>query len=131
MWQDYRHDNTRVSLINYHFVWIARRRKPVINGKIASRLKQLLNQKAAEVDIKIIALETRSDHFHLFANCPPTMAPNQIMYRLKGFSARVIRKEFPILMRLPSMWTTSYFCSTSGRVSSETIRKYIEAQSKL
>jgi len=52
------------------------------------------------------------------------------MFRLKGYSARILRKEFPELMRLPSMWTTSYYCSTAGNVSSQTIKKYIEAQSK-
>jgi len=29
---------------------------------------------------------------------------------------------------LPALWTNSYFVSTAGNVSSETIRKYIEAQ---
>ncbi|RLB07689.1 MAG: IS200/IS605 family transposase, partial [Deltaproteobacteria bacterium] len=29
-----------------------------------------------------------------------------------------------------SMWTRSYFVSTAGNVSSETIKRYIEAQRK-
>ncbi|MCI3281300.1 transposase, partial [Synechococcus sp. PCC 6717] len=29
-----------------------------------------------------------------------------------------------------SMWTSSYFVSTAGNVSSETIQRYIEAQGK-
>jgi len=35
-----------------------------------------------------------------------------------------------VLLKLPSMWTRSYFVSTAGNVSSETIRKYIEEQAK-
>jgi len=31
---------------------------------------------------------------------------------------------------LPTLWTRSYFVSTHGHVSSETIKKYIEEQSK-
>ncbi len=45
-------------------------------------------------------------------------------------SARYLRKEFPELMKLPSMWTRSYFVSTAGQVSIETIKKYIESQGK-
>ena len=42
----------------------------------------------------------------------------------------VITVEFPHLLRLPSLWTTAYFASTAGNVSQDTIRRYIEAQSK-
>lgn len=130
MGQQYRHNNTSVALINYHFVWIPRRRRPVLKNDIAKRLKELLHIKAKELNLEIISLEIQSDHIHLFVNTPPTLAPFQIVFRLKGFTARILRQEFPELMRLPSMWTTSYFCSTAGNVSSETIKKYIETQSK-
>jgi len=130
MSQEYRHFNTSVTLINYHFVWIPRRRRPVLSGKIANRLKELLYEKSKKLDIEIIALEIMPDHVHLFVNCTPLMAPSQIMFRLKGYSARVLRKEYPELMRLPSMWTTSFFCSTAGNVSSTTVQRYIEQQSK-
>lgn len=50
------------------------------------------------------------------------------MFRLKGYTARVLRQEFPDLLKLPSLWTRSYFCATAGKVSSETIRRYIEQQ---
>jgi REP element-mobilizing transposase RayT len=33
-----------------------------------------------------------------------------------------------LLAELPSLWTRSYFASTAGNVSQETIRRYIEAQ---
>jgi putative transposase len=32
------------------------------------------------------------------------------------------------LMKMPSMWTRSYFCSTAGNVSSASIEKYIANQ---
>ena len=52
------------------------------------------------------------------------------MHRLKGYTARILRAEFPVLLKLPSMWTRSYFVSTAGKVSSATIRRYIEEQAK-
>jgi putative transposase len=65
----------------------------------------------------------------LFAYFPPALAPQQIMARVKGRTSHVLRREFPALRsRLPSLWTSSYYCGTAGNVSSETIRKYIEAQ---
>jgi serine/threonine protein kinase len=44
--------------------------------------------------------------------------------------AFTLRKEFSELHRLPSLWTRSCFASTAGNVSSETVQRYIEAQSR-
>ncbi len=129
--QDYRHERTSVTLINYHFVWIPRRRRKVLVGQIADRLKGLIYQVALELECQVLALEIMDDHVHLFLNCPPILAPSEIMFRIKGRSARELRKEFPDpLMKMPSMWTRSYFCSTAGNVSSATIERYIAEQKK-
>ena len=78
---------------------------------------------------EILTVTVQPDHVHLFCSFPPTLAPYQIMYRLKGFTAHELRKEFPWLKsRLPSLWTRAYFVGTAGKVSAATIQKYIEAQ---
>lgn len=121
----YRHHNTSVTTINYHFVWIPKRRKKVLVGNVARRLEELLYEKCQKLDIDILGLEIAKDHVHLFVNTPPVIAPHQIMFRLKGYTSRILRQEFPHLMRLPSMWTRSYYCGTAGEMSSDTIKKYI------
>jgi putative transposase len=129
MSQEYRHGITSVTLINYHFVWISRRRRKVLMGTIAERLQELIYQTVQDLECKVLALEIRSDHVHLFLNCPPTMSPSDIMFRIKGRSARELRKEFADpLMKMPSMWTRSYFCSTAGKVSSSMIEQYVANQ---
>ncbi len=50
------------------------------------------------------------------------------MAKLKGGSSRVLRKEFKHLSYQSSLWTRSFFVSTAGDVSSETIQKYVENQ---
>jgi len=126
--QDYLYENTSVSLINYHFVWIVRRRRKMLVGDVDLRLIELIKQAVAEIDCQVIAVETHLDHVHLFVQSKPILAPYQIMHKVKGFSSHTLRKEFPHLLKLPSLWTRSYFCGTSGNVSSDTIKKYIENQ---
>jgi putative transposase len=128
MAQEYRHSNCSVFLINYHFVWIPKRRKAVLVGAIERDLRRLLEQKAEELDCRIVDLEIMPDHVHLFINCPPTLAPDQVMFRLKGSSSHTLRKRYPELLRLPSLWTRSYFCSTAGNVSNATVERYIAEQ---
>ena len=68
------------------------------------------------------------DHVHLFLSVPSYFSPHIIQRRIKARSARILRQEFPELLKLPSMWTRSYFVSTAGDFSSETIKKYVKRQ---
>lgn len=68
------------------------------------------------------------DHVHLFIQGKPKLAPNNIIAGIKGYTSNVLRKEFPVLLKMPTLWTRSYFVSTAGNVSSFVIQKYIEEQ---
>ena len=97
-------------------------------GKIKERLEQIILQVADELGIKVLELAINLDHVHLFISAYPTMPVHKIIRKIKGRSSNILRKEFPELLKLPSLWTHSYFVSTIGAVSKETIEKYIRAQ---
>lgn len=127
----YRHTNTTVSLINYHFVFCPRyRRKIFLIPNVEERFKELVKIKCKELDIEIIAIECDKDHSHMFLNCLPTLSPSDIMQQIKGYTSKILRDEFNELSKMPSLWTRSYFVSTAGDVCSETIKKYVENQKK-
>ena len=127
---EYKHSRNQVFLINYHLVWCPKRRKKVLVNKIAKRLKEIFNQVAKEKDIDILTLEVMPDHLHLFVSCQPQMTIHKLVKAFKGRSSNILRKEFPELLKLPSLWTNSYFVSTADNISNKTIQKYIENQSK-
>ena len=60
----------------------------------------------------------------------PSDSAAAVVKECKGITSFHLRKEFSHLLTLPSMWTRSYFASTAGNVSQETIRKYIAAQTR-
>ena len=125
----YRKTKTTVSLINYHFVFCPRyRRKIFLIPNVEERFKHMVKYICEEMDIEIIAIECDKDHTHIFLNCLPTLSPSDIMQKIKGVTSRVLREEIPELKKMPSLWTRSYFVSTAGNVSSETIKKYVENQ---
>ncbi|AJA23046.1 TPA: IS200/IS605 family transposase [Bacillus thuringiensis] len=129
MMNDYRRTKTTVSLINYHFVFCPRyRRKSFLNTKVEERFKELVQGIWGGLDISIVAMECDKDHVHLFLNTPPTLSPADTMAKIKGVTSKRLREEFSHLQHLPSLWTRSYFVSTAGSVSSETIKHYVENQ---
>ncbi len=125
----YRRTQTTVSLINYHFVFCPRyRRKIFLIPKVEEMFKKLVKEICEDLEIEVIAMECDKDHAHLFLNCPPILSPSDIMQKIKGMTSRELRKEFTELTKMPSLWTRSYFVSTAGSVSSETVKKYVESQ---
>jgi putative transposase len=115
--------------LHYHFVWCPKYRRPVLTGAVETRLKELLAEQAAAMDVQIDQLEVMPDHVHLFISVPPTDAPQHLANQFKGHTSRVLRQEFPHLRsRLPTLWSRSYYVGSAGQVSEETIKQYIAAQ---
>ncbi|WP_433947757.1 IS200/IS605 family transposase [Brevibacillus agri] len=125
----YRRTSTTLSLLNYHFVFCPRyRRKIFLQADVEQRFKELVHEGCEELQIVIVALECDKDHTHMFLNALPSLSPADMMAKMKGVTSKKLREEFPHLRHLPSLWTRSYFFSTAGNVSSETIKRYVEQQ---
>lgn len=125
---EYRHESNAVSLLNYHFVFIPKRRKKVLVGEIAEKLQEIIFEVCVENRWRIIALEIMPDHVHLFVNAKPSDDPSKIIRLIKGRASSILRKQFPELLKIPTLWTPSYFVSTAGNVCTETVKRYIEQQ---
>ena len=115
--------------IRYHFVFCPKYRRPVLAGPVGERLQAIIPDIIGDLGGKVLNLTVQPDHAHLFVEMPPTLAPRQVMHRVKGASSHRLRQEFPPLRsRLPSLWTRSYYVGTAGHVSAATIQRYIDAQ---
>jgi putative transposase len=124
----YRREEHRVHLIIYHLIWCPRRRKPVLVGPVADRCRQLIEQKCEEHDWEVLSLAIQPDHIHLFVRVTPSDSAAEVTKECKGITSFHLRREFADLLKMPSMWTRSYFASTAGNVSQQTIQRYIDAQ---
>ena len=112
--------------VKYHFVWITKRRKKILFGEIETRAREIFAELAVEKGWDILALEVALDHIHLFMSVKLTGTPHLVIKAFKGRSSFYLRKEFRQFKKLLSLWTSSYFMSTGGNVSSEAVRRYIE-----
>ena len=112
----------------YHVVFCPKRRKKVLVGNIADRFKKLVKTVCLKMDVKVSAMEVMPDHVHLALEVDPQFGINNAVKKIKGVTSRYLRQEFPELLKLPSLWTNSYFVSTFGDVSQEKILEYIKEQ---
>lgn len=128
---EYKHTKTTVSLINYHIVFCPRYRRKIFNIEgVEKRFKELVAEECKRQDIDIIAIECDTDHAHIFLSAWPQQSIPWIVKQIKGATSWRLREEFKELSNMPNLWTRSYFISTAGNVSNETIRRYVEQQKK-
>ena len=113
----------------YHVIFCPKYRRPVLTPPIDGRLKELFYEVADQYGFSIPDLEVMPDHVHMVIDCNPRFGVCNCVKLLKGTTSRVLREEFSSLKsRLPSLWTHSYFVSSVGSVSLETVKKYIADQ---
>jgi putative transposase len=115
--------------LGLHVVWCPKYRRPVLGGRVATRLDELIRDRADEKGWEIVALEVMPDHVHLFVKHDPKSSASYVANQFKGFTSRVLREEFPHLKsRLPTLWSSSYFAASVGAVSADTVQRYIDTQ---
>lgn len=122
---EYQHYNHSLGLAIVHLVWIPKRRSKILVGDVKTRLIQICQEVAVERAWEIVTLNVDPGYVYLSVKVPPTDAINQIVNAFKHNSSMHIRKEFPHVGRMPSMWTSKYFFSTAGDIPAATIEQYI------
>ena len=124
-----RSNNNVVYRCAYHVVWCPKYRRPVIEGAVDERLKQIIREICAERECNLIELETMPDHVHLLVECDPQYGIHRLVKQIKGRSSRVLRQEFDSLRsRLPTLWTNSYFVATVGGAPLGIVKQYVANQ---
>lgn len=126
---DYKSNNNVFCSCKYHVVWCPKYRRKVLTGAVEPRLKELIQEAAAEINVDIIEMEIKPDYVHLLMEVDPQIGIHRAVKAIKSKSSRVLRTEFPELRsRLPSLWTNNYFASTVGSAPITEIKQYVESQ---
>jgi putative transposase len=127
----YRKTAHSIYSLKCHIVWISKYRKPILSGEIGLRLRELIGQSWARLDVYIESGHIATDHVHLLVSIPPNLAVSELVQRLKGRSSRLLMDEFAELKRQywgRHLWARGYFAASSGNVTDEIIKQYIESQ---
>jgi putative transposase len=124
-----RSNNTIVYVCRYHGVFCPKYRRKVLAPPLEERLKTILAEQIERWGQALIELEVLPDHVPLLVGCDPQFGIHRLMKLLKGYSSHPVREEFPACKRRrPSLWTNSYSCATTGGVTRETLKRYVQNQ---
>lgn len=97
------------------------RARPVLCGAAATRLSELLREKAALMEVALRALEIQPDRVYVMVEAPATAAPHGIVRGFKAHSSGVLRREFKELTTIPTLWTSEYVVAAGETVSADQV----------
>jgi putative transposase len=122
--------HTRFDL-KYHLIWTTKYRKPVLTGRTAHRVRELVREICATYSVQILRGHVSADHIHIFISMPPQVSVSKIAQYIKGKTSRKLLDEFPGLRKEfwgQHFWSRGYFAVTSGSITDEMIMDYIASQ---
>ena len=110
-------------------MWVTKYRYKVLTGEVADRVRALVRETCEAFEIRIISGVVSKDHVHILVSSPPTIAPSEIMRRIKGRTSSKLFEEYSHLKKRywgRHFWARGYFCATVGQVTKEMIEQYLE-----
>ena len=116
----------------YHVVWIPKYRRRILNPGVKEYLARIWPKLLQEMPgVEIVEQNIQVDHIHSIMIIPPKYAVSEVIGRIKGRSASILRKRFEWLKKVywkeNIIWSPGYFVSTVG-LNEHAIIKYVRWQ---
>lgn len=129
--QDYKRGAHSVWDLKYHLVCTTKYRYQVLGGDVGHRCRELLREIARSKEMQIYAGSINRDHVHMLIPIPPQLSVSRAVQYLKGKSSHRLLSEFRSLKKRywgQHLWARGYWVVSSGNVTDEMWKEYIQNQ---
>ncbi len=124
-------NNHSVFSLHYHLVLVVKYRKKVFNDEKSTYAKDIFERIGSNYNISLVEWHHDKDHVHILFKAHPNTELSKFINAYKSASSRLIKRDFPEIKQQlwkEMFWSKSYCLITTGGVSIETIKKYIQSQ---
>ncbi len=128
---EFDNNNHSVFKLYYHLIIVTKYRRKVLDDEILRFMKRKFDNISYNYNIQLKTMNHDSDHVHILFRAHPNSDLSKFINAYKSSTSRTIKKEFPRVTEQlwkSMFWTKSYCLLTSGGVTTEVIRSYIETQ---
>jgi putative transposase len=106
-------------------------RRKVIDDGICNFLKMKFEDIGQRYNIQLDEIKHDKDHVHVLFRANPNTNLSKFINAYKSASSRMVKKNYPKVKEhlwKSMFWTKSYCLLTSGGVTTDIVRQYIENQ---
>ena len=126
-------NNHSVFMLHYHLIMCIKYRSKVIDDAISNRLKEIFIKIAPAYNITLEEWNHDIDHVHILFRGQPNTEISKFINAYKSASSRIIKKEFHKIRKSlwkEIFWPQSFCLLTTGVVTADIIKQYIQSQGK-
>lgn len=127
-----RRNNSSVSRLLVHLVFVVKYRRAVISETVWESLKYGFSLAAKRLDLSLVELNHDRNHVHIVVEYPPKVSISEMANGLKGNSSFVVRRdrrqELAGKLWGSAFWSTSYFAASCGGAPLEILKQYVRSQ---
>jgi putative transposase len=127
---------TEKTKIKYHVILVTKYRRNCLRDDIMGTCIELITTRLEQMRCNLIAIRgDTSNHIHIMFEAKPAQSVSLIVQILKQLTTYHIWRNMDFAVYLREyywhknyLWSSGYFCSTTGNASSAIIEEYINSQ---
>ena len=107
------------------------RREVFEDEGIVDFLKKKIREISENFGVDVLNIECAKDHFHMIFKAKPTLDIPKYINAMKTITSREIQRNFPEVKEKlwkGVFWSPSYFLATTGQLTLDVLKKYVEEQ---
>ena len=130
----YQKEAHKIYSLYYHIIFVVKYRKTVFleGHAIISDTREKIVELSRDHEAEIMEIECGIDHVHLLISAKPKFDISKWINSVKGNTSRFLREKHADFLRDKlwgdHFWSPSYFIATTGNVSIDVLKQYIENQ---
>lgn len=124
-------NNHSVFKLYYHLVLVTKYRKKVLDDEIVEYLKERFITIGKKYNIHLEEMNHDLDHLHILFRGEPNSEISRFINGYKSATSRMVKKLYPGVRKSlwkSMFWSRSFCLITSGGVTTDIIREYIQTQ---
>lgn len=126
------HKSHNVSNLMYHFVFLAKYRRVVIDENVDKIIKETCVEISKRYEIYFLEIGTDKDHVHFLIQSVPRYSPTQIVRIVKSITAKEVFAKCPEVKKKlwgGEFWSDGFYVATVSEHGNEkVIANYVKNQ---
>ena len=112
-----------------HIIFSTKERRPFLDAALKERLFPYMGGIVRELGGVALSINGPTDHVHILASLPPTIAPSEFVGKLKANSSGWVHKNFP--QHQEFKWQVGYSAFGVSFSQKQLVLDYIAGQEEL
>ena len=117
--------------LTFHVIFVTKFRFQILTPEIISNLQLIIPKLCQDVKCSVLEINGEADHVHFLLETSPQDCLGSLIGYLKCKSSSILKQKFKFPYygkHVKTLWSKSYFVSSTGGVSIETLKNYVKNQ---